>query len=123
MRLSTNSSLPHSSLLDTCPSLHARALPTEDGSVCLQSLLRAVGVGAAKSLPSAAGINWVLKDGLGRIGRLTVATRFGQSFDADLKVATCSLQTCRAVSPCMPVALRWQVGLHTGHQHALPVPA
>ncbi len=51
-----------------------------------QSLLLAVGVGAKKTLPAAAGINWVLKDGLGRLGRLTVATRFGESFDSDLKV-------------------------------------
>ncbi|KAK9813139.1 hypothetical protein WJX72_009670 [[Myrmecia] bisecta] len=50
-----------------------------------QSLLQAVGVGARKTLPAAAAINWVLKDGLGRLGRLTVAARFGQSFDADLK--------------------------------------
>lgn len=50
-----------------------------------QSLLQAVGIGAKKSLPAAATINWVLKDGLGKIGRLTVATRFGESFDADLK--------------------------------------
>ena len=50
-----------------------------------QSLLLAVGVGAKKTLPAAAGINWVLKDGLGRLGRLTMATRFGESFDSDLK--------------------------------------
>eukprot|EP00890_Picochlorum_soloecismus_P000536 jgi/Picsp_1/1483/NSC_04961-R1_protein len=50
-----------------------------------QSLLLAIGIGAKKSLPSAAAINWVLKDGLGRLGRLTVATKFGESFDADLK--------------------------------------
>jgi glutamate N-acetyltransferase/amino-acid N-acetyltransferase len=52
----------------------------------LQSLLQAVGVGAKRALPAAATINWVLKDGLGRLGRLTVATRFGESFDSDLKV-------------------------------------
>ena len=51
-----------------------------------QSLLQAVGIGAQRSLPAAATINWVLKDGLGRLGRLTVATRFGESFDSDLKV-------------------------------------
>lgn len=51
-----------------------------------QSLLLAVGVGAKKTLPAAAAINWVLKDGLGRLGRLSVATRFGESFDSDLKV-------------------------------------
>lgn len=54
--------------------------------VPLQSLLQAVGVGAKNSLPAAAGINWVLKDGLGRLGRLSVSTRFGTSFDSDLKV-------------------------------------
>ncbi len=43
-------------------------------------------MGAKRSLPAAATINWVLKDGLGRLGRLTVATRFGESFDSDLKV-------------------------------------
>lgn len=52
----------------------------------LQSLLAAVGVGAQRTLPTAAAINWVLKDGLGRLGRLSVATSFGQSFDSDLKV-------------------------------------
>ena len=53
---------------------------------CLQSLLAAVGVGAQKQLPAAATINWLLKDGLGRLGRLSVAASFGQSFDSDLKV-------------------------------------
>ena len=50
-----------------------------------QALLQAVGVGARRSLPAAAGINWLLKDGLGRLGRLSAATRFGDSFDSDLK--------------------------------------
>lgn len=63
-----------------------------------QSLLAAVGVGAQRSLPAAAAINWVLKDGLGRLGRLGVATRFGQSFDADLKVCTVSLPTSAAAA-------------------------
>eukprot|EP00884_Botryococcus_braunii_P016315 jgi/Botrbrau1/3367/Bobra.0337s0008.1 len=52
-----------------------------------QSLLLAVGVGkkGQETLPMAAAINWILKEGLGRLGRLSVAARFGQSFDADLK--------------------------------------
>jgi glutamate N-acetyltransferase/amino-acid N-acetyltransferase len=50
-----------------------------------QSLLLAIGVGAKRTLPAAAAINWVLKDGLGRLGRLSVATKFGESFDSDLK--------------------------------------
>ena len=52
----------------------------------MQALLAAVGVGAQSQLPAAATINWLLKDGLGRLGRLSVAARFGQSFDSDLKV-------------------------------------
>ena len=55
---------------------------------CMQSLLQAVGVGAKNSLPAAAGINWVLKDGLGRLGRLSVSTRFGTSFDSNLKASS-----------------------------------
>ena len=55
---------------------------------CVQSLLTAVGVGGSSKLPTAAAINWVLKDGLGRLGRLTVATSFGESFDSDLKVSS-----------------------------------
>lgn len=53
----------------------------------VQSLLAAVGVGAQNQLPAAATINWLLKDGLGRLGRLSVAASFGQSFDSDLKVS------------------------------------
>eukprot|EP00976_Prorocentrum_cordatum_P009264 184788-Prorocentrum_minimum.AAC.1 len=50
-----------------------------------QQMLMAVGLGAQRSLPTAAAINWVLKDGLGRIGKLSVATQFGRQFDADIK--------------------------------------
>lgn len=48
-------------------------------------MLQAIGIGAKRSLPAAATINWVLKDGLGRLGRLSISTKFGGSFDADLK--------------------------------------
>lgn len=64
-----------------------------------QSLLQAVGVGAKNSLPAAAGINWVLKDGLGRLGRLSVSTRFGTSFDSNLKVSLHSLDTGVGTEP------------------------
>lgn len=69
-----------------------------------QSLLQAVGVGAKRSLPAAATINWVLKDGLGRLGRLTVATRFGESFDSDLKRFRYTTSVIYALS------LRWVGG-------------
>mmetsp|Transcript_14306 Transcript_14306/g.24221 ORF Transcript_14306/g.24221 Transcript_14306/m.24221 type:complete len:605 (-) Transcript_14306:83-1897(-) len=50
-----------------------------------QQMLMAIGLGAKRSLPTAAAVNWVLKDGLGRIGKLTVATQFGRKFDSDVK--------------------------------------
>lgn len=68
----------------------------------MQSLLQAVGVGAKNSLPAAAGINWVLKDGLGRLGRLSVSTRFGTSFDSDLKVSSRTMvSSSRVAIVCM----------------------
>ena len=69
-------------------------------SAAMQSLLQAVGVGAKNSLPAAAGINWVLKDGLGRLGRLSVSTRFGTSFDSNLKVLL--VTSHYLVVPCTP---------------------
>lgn len=36
-----------------------------------QQMLFAVGLGAKRALPTAAALNWVLKDGLGRLGELT----------------------------------------------------
>ena len=65
-----------------------------NGSAVAQSLLLAVGVGAQRSLPAAAAINWILKDGLGRLGRLSVAARFGHSFDSDLKVCMQYMRGC-----------------------------
>ena len=50
-----------------------------------QQMLTAVGLGATRRLPAAAAVNWVLKDGLGRLGKLSVATNFGRAFDADVK--------------------------------------
>jgi hypothetical protein len=35
-----------------------------------QQMLFAVGLGAKRALPTAAALNWVLKDGLGRLGEL-----------------------------------------------------
>ncbi len=54
--------------------------------LCIQSMLLAVGVGAKRSLPAAAGLSWVLKDGLGRLGRLLYVAVHGSSFDCHLKV-------------------------------------
>ena len=76
----------------------------------VQSLLTAVGVGASRSLPAAAAVNWVLKDGLGRLGRLTVATSYGTSFDSDLKASFLRTMRPRVVlqaasgPACLPAA-------------------
>ena len=50
-----------------------------------QQMLAAIGMGASRRLPAAAAINWVLKDGLGRLGKLGVAANFGREFDSDVK--------------------------------------
>lgn len=50
-----------------------------------QSMLMALGLGAKRTIAASAAINWLLKDGVGRIARMTVATNFCQSFDSDLK--------------------------------------
>jgi hypothetical protein len=44
----------------------------------------AMGLGATQRLPAAAAINWVLKDGLGRLGKLSVATNFGGAVHVEL---------------------------------------
>ncbi|KAJ0984115.1 hypothetical protein J5N97_002471 [Dioscorea zingiberensis] len=52
------------------------------------SLLKAVGVGSfsgTAAAASAAAIKWVLKDGLGAVGRLFIGGRFGNLFDDDPK--------------------------------------
>jgi len=54
-------------------------------NLATQSLLLALGMGAKRTIAASAAINWLLKDGVGRIARMTLATNFGQSFDSDLK--------------------------------------
>ena len=88
------------------------------GIFATQSLLSAVGIGAQRSLPAAAAINWVLKDGLGRLGRLGVAAAFGQSFDADVKVVCCFLAVPRLVlSISLGTSGCSYVGSHRLHVH------
>ncbi|KAH9301488.1 hypothetical protein KI387_013071, partial [Taxus chinensis] len=50
-----------------------------------QAMLLAIGIGAKRSLPSAAALNWVLKDGLGRLSKFIYSAILGSAFDADLK--------------------------------------
>ncbi|XP_058069210.1 protein root UVB sensitive 4-like isoform X4 [Magnolia sinica] len=50
-----------------------------------QAMFRAIGIGSSMSLPSAAALNWVLKDGLGRLSRCIYTASLGSAFDANLK--------------------------------------
>ncbi|WOH14433.1 hypothetical protein DCAR_0933952 [Daucus carota subsp. sativus] len=49
-------------------------------------MFRAIGIGYAHSLPSAAALNWVLKDGLGRLSRCIYTACLASVFDTNLKV-------------------------------------
>ncbi|KAJ8645667.1 hypothetical protein MRB53_007415 [Persea americana] len=50
-----------------------------------QAMFRAIGIGSSRSLPSAAALNWVLKDGLGRLSRCIYTASAGSAFDTNLK--------------------------------------
>ena len=63
-----------------------RFLTSTMQNLSTQSMLMALGLGAKRTVAASAAINWLLKDGVGRIARMTVATQFCQSFDSDLKV-------------------------------------
>ncbi|KAL6986756.1 hypothetical protein U1Q18_045279 [Sarracenia purpurea var. burkii] len=50
-----------------------------------QAMFRAIGIGSSHSFPSAAALNWVLKDGLGRLSRCIYTARLASAFDTNLK--------------------------------------
>jgi hypothetical protein len=54
------------------------------GVLSMQSLLYAIGLGAG-SIPTAAAVNWVLKDGLGQFGGVLFASVVNNRYDADPK--------------------------------------
>lgn len=54
------------------------------GVLSMQSMFYAVGIGAG-SLPLAAALNWVIKDGLGQLGGVLFASRVSTNFDSDPK--------------------------------------
>jgi len=60
-------------------------LGTAASVLSMQALLTSVGVSAQSSLPLAATLNWVLKDGLGQIGGVIFAATVNTRFDADPK--------------------------------------
>lgn len=65
-----------------------------------QSLLYALGIGATRSVAASAAVNWMLKEGLGKLARMGVATSYASNFDSDLKVRPALAKTRRAW--CMP---------------------
>lgn len=54
------------------------------GVFTTQTLLSSVGVSKNRATPGAVAINWILKDGAGRVGKMLFA-RQGKKFDYDLK--------------------------------------
>ncbi|KAL9152016.1 hypothetical protein ABFS82_11G090600 [Erythranthe guttata] len=48
-------------------------------------MFRAIGIGYSRALPSAAALNWVLKDGLGRLSRCIYTATLASAFDTNLK--------------------------------------
>jgi hypothetical protein len=78
-----------------------------------QSLLTAVGIGAKKAVAASAAINWMLKDGMGRIVRMTVATQCGESFDSDLKVGAAQRSLCGGGGARSPADRQWVAGAPT----------
>ncbi len=72
-----------------------------------QNMLLAVGLGATRALPAAAALNWVLKDGLGRVGKLAVATKFGRTFDSDVKRARFSSSVAYDLAALVEMVTPW----------------
>lgn len=58
-----------------------------------QAMFRAIGIGYSHSLPSAAALNWVLKEGLGRLSRCIYTASLASAFDTNLKVLYLRLNT------------------------------
>ena len=79
------------------------------GTMATQAMLTAIGVGSSTAIPAAAALNWVLKDGLGKVGKLGVTAAFGRSFDSDLKrfryaaaIIMVACETVEMVTPLFP---------------------
>ncbi|GJQ10112.1 hypothetical protein GpartN1_g4870.t1 [Galdieria partita] len=55
------------------------------GVISTQQLLRAVGLSSTQGIGKSASLNWVLKDGIGRLGAIIFGSFIGNRFDADPK--------------------------------------
>ncbi|KAJ3158934.1 hypothetical protein HDU86_002103 [Geranomyces michiganensis] len=84
--------------------------------LCSQAMLSSIGVGSTAAAGGAVAIQWILKDGIGEIGKLFFIQRFARSFDSHPKtwkmigeVSSLSgalLQLCTVVAPS-----NWFLGL------------
>ena len=113
--------------------LMQRGLSSAAGVLATQSMLHAVGVGRRAALPSAAAANWVIKDGMGKLGKLVASAGYGSEFDADLKrhrfassalYQVCiGLELCTAFFPAafLPMASLANVGKSIGITTAVSV--
>ncbi|CAM9914781.1 unnamed protein product, partial [Phaeothamnion confervicola] len=63
----------------------AMAASAAAGVMSTQALLFAVGLGAG-SIPLAAGLNWVIKDGLGQLGGVVFSSLVSTRFDSNPKL-------------------------------------
>lgn len=81
---------------------------TACGVLSMQSLLLAIGIGSASSLPIAATMNWVLKDGLGQLGGVVFASAVSSRFDANPKlwrmVSAVAMETASLIELLLPLA-------------------
>ena len=82
-------------------------LGTTCGVLSMQSMLFAIGVGGG-SLPLAATLNWIIKDGLGQFGGILLASQVNNRFDADPKrwrmVADVSMNASSLLELLTPLA-------------------
>ena len=63
----------------------AAVLSSAGGVLSMQALLHAIGIGTVGSIPLAATLNWILKDGLGQLGGVLFASFVSNRFDIDPK--------------------------------------
>jgi hypothetical protein len=88
-----------------------QAMDSISGTICgvlaMQSLFFAAGVTGSGSIPLAASINWILKDGLGQIGGVLFASIVSNRFDADPKkwrlVASLSMSIASILELSTPI--------------------
>lgn len=73
-------------------------------------MFRAIGIGFSRSLPAAAALNWILKDGLGRLSRCIYTASLASAFDTNLKVSLLLL-LWNGISLIEVVAVRVYIGI------------